>query len=33
MSPIIPLNLPKTSLQLSRKDEEIYVQCLIRRKK
>ncbi|MEN9988962.1 MAG: hypothetical protein RLZZ585_2001 [Bacteroidota bacterium] len=33
MSSIIPLNLPKTSLQLSRKDEEIYVQCLIRRKK
>lgn len=33
MSPIIPLNLSKTSLQLSRKDEEIYVQCLIRRKK
>lgn len=33
MSPIIPLNLPQTSLQLSRKEEQIYVQCLIRRKK
>jgi hypothetical protein len=33
MNPVIPLNLPQTSLQLSRKDEQIYVQCLIRRKK
>jgi hypothetical protein len=33
MSPIIPLNLPQTSLQLSRKKEDVYVQCLIRRKK
>jgi hypothetical protein len=33
MNPIIPLNLPQTSLQLSRKKEELYVQCLIRRKK
>jgi len=33
MSPIIPLNLPQTFLHLSRKDEQIYVQCLIRRKK
>jgi hypothetical protein len=33
MNPIIPLNLPQTELQLSRKDGEISVLCLIRRKK
>lgn len=33
MSPIIPLNLPQTPLQLSRQEDGVYVQCLIRRKK
>jgi len=33
MNPIIPLNLPQTNLQLSRKDGEVFVHCLIRRKK
>jgi hypothetical protein len=33
MNPIIPLNLPQTDLQLSRKDGEVSVLCLIRRKK
>ena len=33
MSPIVPLNLPKTPLQLSRIDQEIWVNCLIRKKK
>lgn len=33
MNPIVPLNLPRTDLQLSRKDGEISVLCLVRRKK
>lgn len=33
MNPIVPLNLPKTNLQLSRKDGEISVLCLVRRRK
>jgi hypothetical protein len=33
MNPIIPLNLPQTNLQLNRKDGEVFVHCLIRRKK
>jgi len=33
MNPIIPLNLPQTNLHLSRKDGEVFVTCLIRRKK
>ena len=33
MNPIVPLNLPQTNLQLSRANQDIYVLCLIRRKK
>ena len=33
MNPIVPLNLPRTDLQLSRKANEVSVLCLIRRKK
>jgi hypothetical protein len=33
MNPIVPLNLPRTDLQLSRKDDEVSVLCLIRKKK
>jgi hypothetical protein len=33
MNPIVPLNLPRTDLQLSRKDGDVSVLCLIRRKK
>jgi hypothetical protein len=33
MNPIVPLNLPRTDLQLSRKDGEISVLCIVRRKK
>jgi len=33
MSVIVPLNLPKTNLKLTQKDELIYVQCLARKKK
>jgi len=33
MNPIHPLNLPKTELNLSRKGEVIFVQCLIRKKR
>ncbi|MFM6936054.1 MAG: type I restriction enzyme HsdR N-terminal domain-containing protein [Flavobacteriales bacterium] len=33
MNPIVPLNLPQTNLQLSRANQDIYVLCLVRRKK
>ena len=33
MHSIIPLNLPKTALTLTRKENVIYVNCLIRKKK
>lgn len=33
MHAIIPLNLPKATLTLTRKDNVIYVNCLIRKKK
>ena len=33
MQAIIPLNLPKTELTLTRKDNVIFVNCLIRKKK
>lgn len=33
MNPIIPLNLPQAQLNLSRKGEEIYVLCLVRKKR
>ena len=33
MHAIIPLNLPKTTLTLTRKENVIYVNCLIRKKK
>lgn len=33
MNPIVPLNLPKTELKLSRIADEIWVNCLIRKKK
>ena len=33
MNPIVPLNLPRTNVQLSRKDGEVSVLCLVRRKK
>ena len=33
MSPIVPLNLPKTNLQLSKIDEQLFVNCLVRKKK
>jgi len=33
MQTLIPLNLPKTALILTRKENVIYVNCLIRKKK
>jgi hypothetical protein len=33
MNPIQPLNLPKTQLNIVRKDKNIYVNCLIRKKR
>ena len=33
MTSIVPLNLPKTNLSLSRSGKNIYVNCLVRRKK
>jgi len=33
MNPIIPLNLPRTDLELFRQDGRIFVICLIRKKK
>ena len=33
MSPIVPLNLPKTVLDISRKGEQLFVSCLVRKKK
>ena len=33
MNPIQPLNLPKTNLNLTRKGNEVYVICLVRKKR
>lgn len=33
MSVIVPLTLPQTKLSLSRTDDQLFVQCLVRRKK
>ena len=33
MSPIVPLNLPKTDLDISRSGDQLYVRCLVRKKK
>jgi hypothetical protein len=33
MEALIPLNLPKATLTLTRKDNVIFVNCLIRKKK
>lgn len=32
MQPIVPLNLPKTELQIKKKGEQLFVNCLIRKK-
>jgi hypothetical protein len=32
MSPIVPLNLPKTELNISRCDGQLFVRCLVRKK-
>ena len=32
MSPIVPLNLPKTSLDISRSGDQLLVRCLVRKK-
>jgi virulence-associated protein VagC len=32
MSPIVPLNLPKTELNISRLDGQLFVRCLVRKK-
>ncbi|MDG2153054.1 MAG: type I restriction enzyme HsdR N-terminal domain-containing protein [Crocinitomicaceae bacterium] len=32
MHPIVPLNLPKAELQIKKKGEQLYVNCLIRKK-
>lgn len=32
MNPIIPLNLPQTKLRITKKDEQLYVSCMIRKK-
>ena len=32
MNPIIPLNLPQTKLRITKKDEQLYVSCIIRKK-
>ena len=32
MNPIIPLNLPQTKLRITKKDEQHYVSCIIRKK-
>ena len=32
MHPIVPLNLPKTELQIKKKGEQLFVNCLIRKK-
>ena len=33
MSPIVPLNLPKTDLDILRSGDQLYVRCLVRKKK
>ena len=33
MSPIVPLNLPKTDLDISRSGDQLFVHCLVRKKK
>lgn len=33
MSPIVPLNLPKTDLDISRSGDQLFVRCLVRKKK
>ena len=33
MSVIVPLHLPQTKLKLSREDNQVFVECLVRRKK
>ena len=32
MSPIVPLNLPKTELKITRSDGQLLVRCLVRKK-
>jgi len=32
MNPIVPLNLPRTELSITKTDEQLYVNCLIRKK-
>lgn len=32
MSPIVPLNLPKTALDISRSGDQLFVRCLVRKK-
>ena len=32
MNPIVPLQLPKTKLSITKKGDALYVQCLVRRK-
>ena len=32
MNPIIPLNLPQTKLRITKKDKQLYVSCIIRKK-
>ena len=32
MSPIVPLNLPKTALDISRGGDQLFVRCLVRKK-
>ena len=32
MYPIVPLNLPKTELQIKKKGDQLYVNCLVRKK-
>ena len=33
MSPIVPLTLPKTDLDISRSGDQLFVRCLVRKKK
>lgn len=33
MSPIVPLTIPKTDLDISRSGDQLYVRCLVRKKK
>ena len=32
MSPIVPLKLPKTELDISRSGDQLFVRCLVRKK-